>query len=319
MNSVPPPASFRALVLYVAREWRIIGYATASVVAIAVAFVLLKPRAYTATAAFISQARRPSGVLGSLAGQLGVDVSMGDVGTESPQFYVDLLSRQSTLRALVDTSYPGIRGKSYRNLVEYFGVAGSTYDIQRDRAVRKLSKLIDAAANLKTSVVTLTATSPEPELSSAIVDRMIALLKEFNLERRKSQAAAERDFVEARLEQARKELRDAENRQEEFFQKNAVIASPRLRLEAERLAQDVALHRALYATLSQSYEQARIDAVRDTPVITVIEPPVVQAEADSRGVARAIIFAVFGGLVLGTLLSYWRAGWTRAEAPPPVQ
>ena len=301
------PNSFRALVDMLRPHWRLVAVTTAAVLVVSVVATLVKERTYTATAAFMSQARRQNGGLTSLAAQLGVGV--GDAGAESPQFYVDLVSRQSTLRALVDSSYPGSSGKRYRNLVEYFGISASNYAVARDRAVTKLRRRLDASANAKTGVITLTVTSPDPVMARALADRAIAVVNEFNLQRRKSQAAAERDFVEERLAQALAELHVAENRQEAFLQTNAVVTSPRLRLEADRLSQEVGTRRALYTTLSQSYEQARIDAVRDTPVITVIEAPVVPAEPDSRGLARAIIFALFGGMVLGIMFAYWRAMW----------
>ena len=310
MTDVRVQTSLRALAEYVLREWRIIGYTTIAVLSVAIVLSATKERTYTATAAFMSQARRADGGLNSLASQLGV--GMADAGSESPQFYVDLISRKSTLRALVDSSYPSSSGKRYRNLVDYFGASGKNYAIQRDRAVAQLRGRLDAAANMKTGVVTVAATSPDPVLARALADATIALVNEFNLQRRKSQAAAERDFVEQRLAEALGELHAAENRQEQFLQTNAVVASPRLRLEGDRLSQEVATRRAVYTTLSQSYEQARIEAVRDTPVITVIEAPVVPAEPDSRGLARAVIFGLFGGLLLGVLFAYWRSGWTNA-------
>src|SRR5690242_11470116 len=298
MNNGQSMGSFRSLVQFVLRQWRIVGWTVGALVVIAVLLTVMKHRKYTATAAFMSESGKASaGGLSSLAAQLGVGV--GEAGSESPQFYVDLISRQSTLRALVDSSYPGAGGKRFRNLVEYFDVSGESYPIRRDRAVDKLRRILDASANLKTGVVTVRASCDDPELARALVDRTLTLVNNFNLQRRKSRATAERDFVAERLAQAEGELRTAQDRQEQFFQTNAVVTSPRLRLEAERLSQDVATKRALYTTLSQSYEQARIDAVRDTPVITTIEAPIVPAEPDSRGTVRAIMFAVFGGLIVG--------------------
>lgn len=307
------PSSLRALLEHVLLHRRLIGYTTIAVLAAAVVPAVTRARTYTAGAAFMSPARPTQAGLNALVAQLGIGTA--EVASESPQFYVDFISLQSTLRALVDSSYPASRGRRYRNLVEYFGASGPTYAVQRDRAVAKLRRRLEASADVKTGVVSVIATTHDPELSRALAERTIALVSDFNLQHRKSQAAAERDFVKDRLADALGELHAAEDRQEEFLQQNAVVASPRLRLEMDRLSQDVGTRRAVYTTLSQAYEQARIDAVRDTPLISVVEPPVVPAEPDSRGLARAAISGLFGGLVLGVLLAYWRTRWTLG-APP---
>jgi len=307
MTDVMPSTSLRVLVERGLRAWRLVAYTTIAVLAASTFYAVTKERTYTASAAFMSQARGVNGSLNSLATQLGVGA--GDMGSESPQFYVDFLSQKSTLRSLVDSEYLGWSGKGYRSLVEYFGVSGKTDDVKRDRAVEKLRRKLAATAKARTGVVTITMVSPDPVLARAVVDRAIALVNAFNLQKRKSQASAERDFVEQRLAQSLAELRAAENRQEQFLQTNAVVGSPRLRLEGDRLAQEVATRRTVYTTLSQSYEQARIDAVRDTPVITVIEGPVVAAEPDSRGVFRTVVSGLFVGLILGVLLTYWQSSW----------
>lgn len=308
MSDDPDLTSLRGLTRFVMRHRRLILGLTVGMAALAVVIRLIKPRVYTATAAFMSQSRRQSGGMSALAAQFGV---LGaDQGADSPQFYVDLINRRSTLRALVDSSYRGQSNRSYRNLIAYYDVDGSHHGAAVDRAVRKLRDDLAATANTKTGVVTVTATARDPQLAQGIVQRAIDVVSTFNLQRRKSQAAAERDFAQQRLEQAQAELRAAEEQQEQFLQSNAVIGSPRLRLEAERLSRNVEMKQALYTTLAQSYEQASMDAVRDTPVLTMIENPVVPAEPDSRGLAQSVVFGAVGGFILGILLAYWWGSWT---------
>jgi uncharacterized protein involved in exopolysaccharide biosynthesis len=67
----------------------------------------------------------------------------------------------------------------------------------------------------------------------------------------------------------------------------------------------------MYTTLTQAYEQARIDEVRNTPVITVVEPPESPVRPDSRrlvswlavslvvGVLAALAAALFADLRAG--------------------
>jgi hypothetical protein len=80
-----------------------------------------------------------------------------------------------------------------------------------------------------------------------------------------------------------------------------------LRFQDERLAADISLQRQLFTTLSQAYEQAKIDEVRDTPVITVVELPEVPVRPDSRGVLLRALGGLFAGMLVGMALATVRA------------
>ena len=89
--------------------------------------------------------------------------------------------------------------------------------------------------------------------------RLLELVTEFNQERRQSQAAAERRFVEARREEAKGELEEAERNLQRFLEQNrSYESSPQLVFEAQRLQRSVDINQQLYTSLAQSYEQARI-------------------------------------------------------------
>jgi len=152
---------------------------------------------------------------------------------------------------------------------------------------------------VKSGLVTVSVRAESAELSQQIASRVLQLLNRFNLDRRRSQAAEERRFVEGRVGEVKSELRLAEDRLQYFLQANRDYGnSPSLRFQQERLAADVALQRQLFTTLTQSYEQAKIEEVRDTPVITVVELPEVPARPDSRG----LLLRALGGFVAGMLL-----------------
>ena len=109
------------------------------------------------------------------------------------------------------------------------------------------------------------------------------MVSHFNLLTRQTRAGAERRFVEARLQEAADSLRLVENRHKAFLQANRDFRnSPQLKFENDRLERDVQFQQQLYTSLAQSFEQARIDEVRNTPVITVLEPPDLPASPDPR-------------------------------------
>jgi hypothetical protein len=60
----------------------------------------------------------------------------------------------------------------------------------------------------------------------------------------------------------------------------------------------------LYNSLATSYEQAKIEEVRDLPVITVLEPPELPIMADPRGGKRKTLLGVLIGLVAGVVIAF---------------
>jgi uncharacterized protein involved in exopolysaccharide biosynthesis len=61
------------------------------------------------------------------------------------------------------------------------------------------------------------------------------------------------------------------------------------------------MKQSVYTTLAQSYEQASLTALRDTPVITTVEQPKVAARADARGLVLKLLLALIGGLFIATV------------------
>ena len=126
----------------------------------------------------------------------------------------------------------------------------------------------------KTGVVELEVTAGNPGLAQEINQRLIDLVNEFNLRTRQSQAANERAFTERRLEEVRQELRATEDGLQSFLQRNRDYTnSPALTFQVERLQREVSMRQEVFTTLAQEFQQAKIEEVRDTPVITVVEAP----------------------------------------------
>jgi uncharacterized protein involved in exopolysaccharide biosynthesis len=289
-------------------RWLVVGIAVA-LATLVVLVGLIGPRTYSSVATFMPQSRRVSSALSGLASQFGVTLPTQDA-TESPQFYVDLLQSRDILRSVVGAEYEFTTdtGRVKATLVELYRPSEETPALRIDAAVRHLQKNIDAKISPRTSVITLEVTSPYPAVSQQIAARVIDLINVFNLERRQSQAAEERRFAEQRLEDVRRELRATEDRLQYFLQSNREYdRSPALRFQYERLSSEVALQRQLFSTLAQAREQAKIDEVRDTPVITVISSPEVPVRPDSRGLALRGIVGLLLGAALGCVIAFARA------------
>lgn len=283
---------------------------------------------YTADAAFMPQGARDSGTGGlrSLAGQFGVTVP-GEGGTDSPEFYADLLGSRTILGPLLADSFTvqdRAAGQERRGtLAELLEVEGdspeeirlSTLEWLRDDAVSRRS-------DVATSKVSLSVSTPWPELSVELAERLLEQVNDFNLQNRQSQAAAERVFIEGRLAETRQELAEAEGVLRRFLETNRQFASsPELVFEHDRLQREVALRQGVVSSLSQSFEEARISEVRNLPVITILETPEAPIRHDGRGLALRGVLALLLGGMLGVGYAFVRevGSSARASGDPDYQ
>jgi uncharacterized protein involved in exopolysaccharide biosynthesis len=300
--------SFLAIANVLLRYRRLVFGTALLVFALIVGIILLLPRTYTARSTFMPQSRTQAGSLSGIAAQFGFNLPLPTTdGGQSPAFYADLVKSRSILEAIVDSQfvYQGDQGPVKGTLVDFYKSKGKTPALRRDAAIRKLEEDIEASTVQKTGVVNLTVTVRQPALAFEINQRLLDLINQFNLRTRQSQAAQERRFTERRLAEVRQDLRAVEDRLQQFLQQNRDIRnSPNLTFQGDRLQREVTMQQQVFTTLAQAYEQAKIEEVRDTPVITVVERPEVPVRPDRRGLIGKGMLALLLGLVLGAGLAF---------------
>jgi uncharacterized protein involved in exopolysaccharide biosynthesis len=292
---------------------------TIGVPAIIVGALLLSPRTWVANAAFLPQGRRPPGNLSTLAAQLGVMMPTGAEAAQSPAFYSDLIRTRVILRDVVAEKYPHPDTGELVTLADALGVNRRRDSVWRtDASIRELQQRISATASPRTGVVSFSVETESAPLSQALAESILRAVARFNLEVRQSQANAERKFTQQRMAESKQELAEAESALEAFDRANRSTLSPSTIRERERLTREVNLRMQVYTTLAQAFEQAKIEEVRDTPVFTIIEPPVLPIRPTPRGTTFRGLFGVVLGLAIGLTLAMMRANREAARASPGV-
>ena len=290
--------------LHTALRW---GLALAALTAVV---LLLKPRRWKSGGSFIPEIRRTGSQLAALSGfaaQFGV--ALGNDNSPPPAFYAAVLMSHEILGAVVDHVYawPGRNGQKSGTLVDFYEVHGTTAALRRERAIKRLSRDVTAGVSLKTGIIDFQVGARDPSIALQIAKQALAELARFNLTRRQNQAAAERAFTESRQTEARDELRDSENKLQLFLQRNRDYRnSPELVFEFERLSREASLRQQIYASVSQAYEQARIEEVRNTPVYTILDQPQLPVRPERRGIRWKVPMSMLFGIALvwlGALVS----------------
>jgi uncharacterized protein involved in exopolysaccharide biosynthesis len=187
-------------------------------------------------------------------------------------------------------------GERSGDLATIFQLTGDTPEVRMRRAITRLRQLMMVASDDQAGLVRVAVTTGSPELSQQIANQLLRVLDSLNLSIRQAQALAESRFVEARLAEQGRELRQAEDRLQSFLVSNRQFETdPRLKSEYDRLTRALQISQGLYVSLAQGYQQLRIDASRTTPTLTVMERPLLPLDRLPR---QLPLYAVVG-LVIG--------------------
>ena len=283
------------------RHW-ILGFVAASVIGAAV-YLAIRPASYEAVSEFAPQSvRAGSNRLAGLASQLGF-ASQG-ASTESVPFFMQLATSSQLLADAVARTYARTENGPRVTLVDVYGSQKESPGDPVRHAVGQLRANTAVTRDVETGTVRVRVTAPTPALALGVNRELLALLNEYNVNLRHRAAAAEREFVEARLADANAELEQAESALKTFLQSNRLYRdSPDLLFEANRLERKTMLREQVVRSLTELLDQVRMDEFRNTPSILVVDP--VRWARDAR---LPPLFVVIAALLLGLVLGVSVAG-----------
>ncbi len=262
----------------------------------------------------------------SLMGQLGDIASLAgvDVGNSAPtEIYEMILKSETVMENAFYKKYTTQKYPTQVNLVEYYDLSKrddlDSSKIERDLFLRLRERFIKNS--LKTSVdrftkvLTIQVTLRESQLSADVVNNLVFSLDEFVREKRKSYAIEQRQYIEKRRHQVSDSLMAAEERLKLFKLSNkSYSSSPELLLESTRLMRTIETNSAVLYELTKQYELAKIEEIKDTPVINVQE--LARDPIQKEGPRKLLLLAFFIVISLffsGTYFIYeaeiWKVGF----------
>jgi uncharacterized protein involved in exopolysaccharide biosynthesis len=277
---------------------------------------LILPRTFTVRAMLVADAGRSGSVAGSLAAQFGINLTPAGGQIGAP-LLAEVVQSGPFLRRMVTMYVPVATGSDSLLLSEVLRAKGDSERERTEDALDLLREKLTAVVDRKTGALRVAVQLSDPRTAYAVAEAVLSGIQDFNVSVRQSQARAERIFSEERLAAARIELRSAEDSLQSFLRRNrSWRESPDLAFQQERLAREVSLREQVLVSLAQSYEQSRVDEVRDTPAITIVERPELPARPDGPSpLVVALVAGAFGALVQLVVSLLVRLGIFRSLRP----
>ena len=271
---------------------KFIGIITGIVTALAIIISLILPESFKSTAILLPDTDKSK--LGSLGGISDLAAIAGvNVGGEASlvKLYPTIIKSESVLKAVIYAKYRTKEHSDSVNLIQYWKIKDKNPERDYESALLFLRNELEVAMDIKTSVLTMSIETNEPQLSADILNTIIHVLDNFIRTQRNTNATEQRKWIEARLVEVEADLSKSENILKEFREKNRLVSgSPQLLLDQERLIREVQINATMYTELKKQYELVKIEEIRTTPIINVMD--YARAAAKKERPKRLIIILV---------------------------
>lgn len=291
-------------VAIIVRHLRIIVLFGGVTVVSMIVFVLMATPTYTATTTLLPAGGAKSNPLSGLrgfAGSMGIQLGAGGDGSAT---YPDILKSRTFLERLVQRKFKSERFEKPVPLVKIFGIESESERETFLAAVGALRGMMEISVDRK-GIMTLSVDATEPELAANVANALVEELVRYNQEERNSKAKENRIFVERRLEETERTLQHAEEELKSFRERNRrVELSPELQLESGRLQREVSLQNELFMTLKKQYELAKIEEIKESPVINVLDPAIAPLYKSKPRRKRSVVLSGVVGLIGGLGLAF---------------
>jgi uncharacterized protein involved in exopolysaccharide biosynthesis len=263
--------------------------------AVGVLVAFLVPLQFTSGASFVAQGANTSALPTALLG-IAASVGLGTARDYSPQFYADLLVSDPVLRSAIARRYAVPRSEAVRDYIEIEGFEDKSPPAAVEAALKHLRRRVAARADVRTNIVSVRVTARYPELSRDLTQALLDALDSMNISFRQEQSRELRQFFAGRVADAQRALDSAETELRHFIERNRVTSnSPLLMLEQARLTRAADLKRAVYTTVVQQFEEAKMQEARNVPILTVLAQPNIPVK--KSGPPRRFIAAL--GVLIG--------------------
>jgi len=116
------------------------------------------------------------------------------------------------------------------------------------------------------------------------------------------QSSENRQFIESRMTDAKEELSNSEVKLTDFRKEHPfALDTPDLQLQRGRFMRDIEVNQEVFITLRQQYELAKIEELKETPVINILDEgePAIEKAKPQR------VFIVFISMLGAVLLSFF--------------
>lgn len=164
---------------------------------------------------------------------------------------------------------------------------------EQSRIVQGLRSMIVANVDKKTGVTTVSVTMQDPLVAAIITDTVVVKLKEHITKYRVSKAEDDCKYWEQLNDQRRDEYHAKQKLYAEYVDANKNVILQSVRIEQERLQNDMNLAYQVYSNVAAQLQMAKAKVQEAKPVFAVVEPASVPLQPSGTSRKMILVGTVF--------------------------
>ena len=169
---------------------------------------------------------------------------------------------------------------------------------EQSKTVEGLKRLIVANVDKKTGVTTVSVTMQDPLVAAILTDTVIVKLKEHITKYRVSKAEEDCQYWEQLNEQRKNEYYEKQKIYAEYVDANQNIILQSVRIEQERLQNEMNLAYQVYSNVATQLQMAKAKVQEAKPVFAIVEPasvPLLPSGTSRKMILVGIVFLAVAG------------------------
>ncbi|WP_432712237.1 Wzz/FepE/Etk N-terminal domain-containing protein [Pedobacter sp.] len=309
--------------------WTIIG------AILGITYSIVKKPVYTAKAVFALEESGIGGSLGEYSGiasMMGISLGGSSEGLFTGENILELYkSRNMLVKALLkEGDFKGIKQLLVERYIDSYKLRKSWSDKPRLRDIRftkqgKLTLLQDSVLNEIVKAINkniLTVTKPDKSLSIIYVetksidqlfakkfnDQVVANVNEYYVQTKTKKASQNLAVLKFQTDSVRRELNKSIAGVASTIEinPNPNLSRQSLKVPTQRRQVDFEANKAILVELVKSLEMSKVSLRKETPLIEVIDEPVLPLEKTKFGKLKGLLVGGFLGAFLSTLVLWIR-------------
>ena len=256
--------------------------------------------------------------MAGMASQLGLSMPM-NFGNEIPwdEMFPEIIKSENLAKSILNENFSSNKygKKEYLSSIieQEYKLKNKSRVFLEKMIIHEFNKMIKVSKSRLSPIVTIELDFFEPQVAANILKKVIEVAGRTQVKIKLKQISEKRQFIEERISEVTKALKNAELNLKEFKESNRrVERSPSLKLEESRLEREVSLQTTLYMTLKSQFENVKIEEVEEAAMIEVIDGPIVPFKVTRpkkvSSVIFTFIFAFLSLFFIFYLKDYYRSG-----------
>ena len=277
-------------------------------------FFFFKDTKYSATLSFYTNYNQETSGLSVLLSRNLAEQGFNDLNFSINNF----LKSDNFYNKIIYNDYDTENGK--KNLVEIWNLQGKAPLVnisqipnlsEKERkflsAKNRLKDSISFTENKKTGLNTISIIITKyPDLTVQVAEQIYNAILVYSSEVTNVKAKEKSMFIEKRLYEVGLKLEQDENELIEFLGKNKDLNSPTLTIERARIQRKINVNNAIFNSLSNQLELARIEEKNNTSSVFILDKPKLDDQKAGRGLFANSLILFIGILGLSSFRDLYR-------------